>query len=50
MLGEVVDAEVEGDVTLPALDMTRWTEVSATAYPAGESDDYPFTLRVLERR
>ena len=45
-----VDAEVEGDVTLPALDMTRWTEVSATAYPAGESDDYPFTLRVLERR
>ena len=45
-----VNAEVEGDVTLPALDMTRWTEVSATAYPAGESDDYPFTLRVLERR
>jgi dihydrofolate reductase len=45
-----VDAEVEGDVTLPPLDMARWTEVSAKAYPAGEGDDYPFTIRVLERR
>jgi dihydrofolate reductase len=45
-----VDADVEGDVTLPPLDMNRWTEVSAKAYPAGEDDDYPFTIRVLERR
>jgi dihydrofolate reductase len=45
-----IDAEVEGDVTLPPLDMSRWREVSAKAWPAGEGDDYPFTIRVLERR
>jgi dihydrofolate reductase len=44
-----VDAEIEGDVTLPALDESRWREVSAKAYPPGEGDDYPFTIRVLER-
>jgi dihydrofolate reductase len=44
-----VDAEVEGDVTLPPLDPALWREVSAKAYPAGEGDDYPFTIRVLER-
>ena len=45
-----IDAEVEGDVTLPPLDETRWREVSARSYPAGEDDEYPFTIRVLERR
>jgi dihydrofolate reductase len=45
-----IDAEVEGDVVLPPLDESRWTEVSAKAYPAGPDDDYPFTIRVLERR
>jgi dihydrofolate reductase len=45
-----VDAEMEGDTVLPALDPARWTEVSAKAYPAGEGDDHPFTIRVLERR
>jgi dihydrofolate reductase len=45
-----VDAEIEGDVVLPPLDESRWSEVSAKAYPAGEGDDYPFTIRVLERR
>ena len=44
-----VDAEVEGDVTLGSLDPARWREVSAKAYPAGDGDDYPFTIRVLER-
>jgi dihydrofolate reductase len=45
-----IDADVEGDVTLPPLDERRWTEVSARACPAGPDDDYPFTIRVLERR
>ncbi len=45
-----VEADVEGDVTLPPLDPTVWTEVSAKAYPAGEGDDHPFVIRVLERR
>jgi len=45
-----IDAEVEGDTHLSPIDESRWTEVSAKAYPAGGGDDYPFTIRVLERR
>ena len=45
-----VEAEPEGDVTLSPIDETRWREVSAKACPAGDGDDYPFTIRVLERR
>lgn len=45
-----IDADVEGDVTLPPIDETLWNEVAAKAYPAGDGDDYPFTIRVLERR
>ena len=44
-----IDAEIEGDVTLAAFDETRWREVRAKAYPASEDDEYPFTIRVLER-
>lgn len=44
-----VEAEVEGDVVLPAFDESRWREVSRQPYPASEFDDYPFTWRVLER-
>lgn len=44
-----VDAEVEGDVTLAPFDESRWREVSREAHPAGEKDEYPFTIRVLER-
>ena len=45
-----IDAEIEGDVMLAPIDENRWTEVSAKTYPAGDGDDYPFTVRVLERR
>ena len=45
-----VEAEVEGDVVLAPFDEAAWTEVSAVRHPAGETDDYPFTVRVLERR
>jgi len=45
-----IDADIEGDVTLSPIDETRWTEVSAKAYPVGPDDDHPFTIRVLERR
>ncbi len=45
-----VDAEIEGDTLLSPIDEARWTEVSSKAYPAGDGDDYPFTIRVLERR
>ena len=45
-----VDAEVSGDVTLPPIDESRWTEVAREAHPAGEDDEFPFVFRVLERR
>ena len=44
-----IDAEVEGDVVLSPIDERRWREVRAKAYPASEDDEYPFTIRVLER-
>jgi len=44
-----VDAEVEGDVTLPPLDESRWSEVRAQRYEASDDDEYAFTFRVLER-
>jgi dihydrofolate reductase len=45
-----IDAEIDGDTRLSPIDESRWTEVSARACPAGPDDDYPFTIRVLERR
>jgi len=45
-----IDAEIAGDVTLAPIDESQWTEVRRQAYPAGEDDEYPFTIRVLERR
>lgn len=45
-----VEAEVAGDVTLPAIDEAQWREVRREAHPASEVDQYPFTFRVLERR
>jgi dihydrofolate reductase len=45
-----VDAEPEGDVTMPAFDETAWKEVRREAHPAGEGDDHAFVFRVLERR
>lgn len=45
-----VDAEVEGDVVLSAIDESRWTEVRSERHEPGEDDEYGFTFRVLERR
>ena len=45
-----VQAEVGGDVTLPPIDESRWTEVGREAHPAGDDDEFPFVFRVLERR
>ena len=45
-----IDADVPGDVVLAPLDESRWREVRAKAYPASADDEYPFTIRVLERR
>ncbi|MDO8297557.1 MAG: dihydrofolate reductase [Caulobacter sp.] len=45
-----VHAEVPGDVVLQGFDEGQWQEVRSQDYPAGEDDEYPFTIRVLERR
>jgi dihydrofolate reductase len=45
-----VDADVEGDVSFPALDESEWREVAREAHPAGEGDEHPFVFRTLERR
>jgi len=44
-----VEADPEGDVILPAFDLSGWSEVRREHHPAGEGDEYPFTFRVLER-
>jgi len=44
-----VEAEPEGDVTMPPLDEAGWREVSREAVPAGPEDEYPTVFRVLER-
>ena len=45
-----VHADIDGDVHLKGFDETKWREVRAQDYPAGEGDEFPFTIRVLERR
>jgi dihydrofolate reductase len=45
-----VHADIEGDVVLKGFDESQWKEVRSQDYPAGEGDDHPFTIRVLERR
>ena len=44
-----IDADIEGDVTLAPIDESRWREVRRKAFPASDDDEYPFTIRVLER-
>ena len=45
-----VDADVEGDVSLPPIDEAAWREVRREAHKAGPDDDHDFVFRVLERR
>jgi len=45
-----VDADVRGDVVLSPIDESRWTEVRAERHEASGVDEFPFTVRVLERR
>ncbi|THD79926.1 MAG: dihydrofolate reductase [Phenylobacterium sp.] len=45
-----VDADAEGDVSLPPIDEAQWREVRREAHPASDVDEYAFTFRVLERR
>lgn len=44
-----VEADVDGDVSLPPIDEKAWREVRREVHPAGPDDQYPFVFRVLER-
>lgn len=44
-----VDADVEGDALFPELDLRQWDETARQAYPAGEGNEYAFTIRRLDR-
>jgi dihydrofolate reductase len=44
-----VDAEINGDVTFPAMHPTEWTLVAREAHAADERHAYPFEFRVYER-
>lgn len=45
-----IDAEIAGDTVLAPIDESAWTEVRAERHEASDVDQYPFTIRVLERR
>jgi dihydrofolate reductase len=45
-----IEAEVEGDVHFPPFDESAWREVSRERHEADDRNQYPFTVRVLEKR
>ncbi len=45
-----VDAIIDGDAHFPAILAPDWKTVQETQYPQGPKDDYPFCVKVYERR
>lgn len=45
-----VDALIEGDAHFPAIIASDWIVKSEVPYLQGAKDDYPFTVKVYERR
>ena len=45
-----VDAIIEGDAHFPIVTADKWKMISEQPYPQGPKDDYPFTVRVYDRR
>lgn len=45
-----VHAQVPGDVFMPALDMTQWSEIERQERPADERNAWPMSFLTLERR
>lgn len=44
-----VDAEVDGSVTFPAVDLSDWQVEMECSYPANERNEYAFTIREYRR-
>lgn len=45
-----VQAKVKADAFFPEIDLTHWKEIESCTHPADEKNQYPFTLKLLERR
>lgn len=45
-----VQTEVKGDTVFPPLSQKNWNLVSEQVVPADENNQYPFTIRVLDRK
>lgn len=45
-----VQTEIDGDAFFPDFDENAWTCLSESAATKGPKDDYPFVIRVWERR
>ena len=45
-----VDVMIEGDAHFPAVQSSDWQMVSETPHAKGPKDDYPFVVKVYERR
>jgi len=43
-------ANVEGDTRFPELSLKNWNLVSEQVFPQDADNDYPFTIRVLDRK
>jgi len=45
-----VDAMIEGDAHFPAIRADEWVMTSETPFPKDEKDDYPFTVKIYDRK
>ena len=45
-----VDAMIEGDAHFPAIRADHWYLIDETAFSQQDGDDYPFTVKVYDRR
>ncbi len=45
-----VDAEPEGDVFFPEIDLSEWNLISSESHPADEKNEHPFTIKLYERK
>ncbi|MEE9272665.1 MAG: dihydrofolate reductase [Robiginitomaculum sp.] len=45
-----VDVMIEGDAHFPAINANDWTLKSEMPFPKTDKDDYPFLVKVYERR
>ncbi|WP_409431857.1 dihydrofolate reductase [Litorimonas sp. RW-G-Af-16] len=45
-----VDAVIDGDAHFPAISAFDWQLSRETNVPQGEKDDYPFTIRVYDKK